>query len=78
MTMEEVTTFLGWCTGINVAVFLVAAIATMTIGRWELLMRSEYKTLRSFLFETSDDLIRVRQLVVNVSDYSIVQSWFIH
>ena len=34
MTMAEVTTFFGWCTAINVGVFLFAAISTMTIGRW--------------------------------------------
>ena len=34
MTIAELTTFLGWCTAINIGVFLLAAVATMAIGRW--------------------------------------------
>ena len=34
LTLSELTTFLGWCTAINAVIFLVAAAATMTIGRW--------------------------------------------
>ena len=34
---------------------------------WDILMEDEYKDLRGHLFQTQDDLIRFRQLVVNVS-----------
>lgn len=32
---------------------------------WELLMRSDYDLLRSYMFPTQADLVRFRQLVVN-------------
>ena len=34
---------------------------------WNILMEDDYKELRSYLFRTQSDLIRFRQLVVNVS-----------
>ena len=34
---------------------------------WELLMRPDFERLRSYLFESEDDLVRFRALVVNVS-----------
>ena len=36
---------------------------------WDLLMCSDYKMLRGFLFPTQTELVRFRQLVVNVSFY---------
>ena len=35
---------------------------------WELLMKEDYKNLRAYLFYKESDLVRFRQLVVNVSD----------
>ena len=38
---------------------------------WELLMQDKYENLRSYLFHTESDLVRFRQLVVNVSSYPV-------
>ncbi len=32
--LNELKTFLGWCTVINVVVLFLAAVAVMTLGNW--------------------------------------------
>jgi len=34
MTLADLTTFLGWCTAINLGIFLVAVVAIMLAGGW--------------------------------------------
>ena len=48
---------------------------------WSILMRPNYQLLRACLFETESDLVRFRQLVVNVSgncNWDCSQSFLIY